>query len=339
MDTQDLTWIRRYLTYLNVERGLSVNTRRSYERDLKKLNQFLQTREKALGNCEGNDLFLFLLEEKEQGRSARTLARYLATMRGLFSFLLLERIRNEDPTEYLSTPKLEQHLPYVLSEKVMDKLLDGPLKGSESKDDKKRENSKENEDNKKSGNVSPKKSIEKRKKEETKNLVLELRDHAILEVLYSCGLRVSELTGLTLKDLTLDTGYLRCRGKGDKERIVPLGKPAVHALEVYLQEARGRLLGEKTSELLFLNFRGGGLTRQGIWDILKKWAKEQGIKENVYPHLMRHSFATHMLDHGADLRSVQEMLGHVDISTTQIYTHVSRQHLVEVFRKAHPRAD
>jgi integrase/recombinase XerD len=339
MDIQDSTWIRRYLTYLNVERGLSVNTRRSYERDLKKLNQFLQTREKTLGNCEGNDLFLFLLEEKEQGRSARTLARYLATMRGLFSFLLLERIRIDDPTEYLSTPKLEQHLPYVLSEKVMDKLLDGPLKGSESEDNKKSENWKENEDNKKSGNVSPKKSIEKRKKEETKNLVLELRDHAILEVLYSCGLRVSELTGLTLKDLTLDTGYLRCRGKGDKERIVPLGEPAVHALEVYLQEARGQLLGEKTSELLFLNFRGGGLTRQGIWDILKKWAKEQGIKENVYPHLMRHSFATHMLDHGADLRSVQEMLGHVDISTTQIYTHVSRQHLVEVFRKAHPRAD
>lgn len=176
-------------------------------------------------------------------------------------------------------------------------------------------------------------------KEETKNLVLELRDRAILEVLYSCGLRVSELTGLTLKDLSLENAYLRCRGKGNKERIVPLGEPAVQAIQNYLQEARGRLLGKKSSNLLFLNFRGGGLTRQGVWEILKKWAKKHGIKENVYPHLMRHSFATHMLDHGADLRSVQEMLGHVDISTTQIYTHVSRQHLIEVFRKAHPRAD
>lgn len=311
MDLEDSVWIRRYLTCLNVERGLSVNTRRNYERDLKKLQTFLQTRAKTLGNCEGNDLFLFLLKEKDQGRSARTLARYLATIRGLFSFLLLERERADDPTEYLSTPKLEQHLPYVLSEKVMDKLIDG------------------------SGN----KSIEKRTNEENKNHVLDCRDRAMLEVLYSCGLRVSELAGLTLKDLSLDTGYLRCRGKGDKERIVPLGELSVQALATYLQEARGQLLVKKNSDLLFLNFRGDGLSRQGIWEILKKWAKKKGIKENIYPHLMRHSFATHMLDHGADLRSVQEMLGHADISTTQIYTHVSRQHLIEVFRKAHPRED
>lgn len=311
MEIQDVAWIRRYLTYLNVERGLSANTRRSYERDLKKLHSFMNARTKSLVNCERNDLFLFLLEEKKQGRSARTLARYLATMRGLFSFLLLERMRSDDPTEYLSPPKLEQNLPYVLSEKVMDKLLDGSPQDREIESDSK----------------------------EIRSLVMELRDRAILEVLYSCGLRVSELTGLTLKDLTLETGYLRCRGKGDKERIVPLGDPAVQALQKYLQEARGRLLGKKSSDLVFLNFRGGGLSRQGVWEILKKKAKKQGIKENVYPHLMRHSFASHMIDHGADLRSVQEMLGHADISTTQIYTHVSRQHVLEVFRKAHPRAD
>lgn len=323
MEIQDLTWIRRYLTYLNVERGLSVNTRRSYERDLKKLHTFLNARTKTFGNCEGNDLFLFLLEEKKQNRSARTLARYLATMRGLFSFLLLERMRSDDPTEYLSTPKREQNLPYVLSENVMDKLLDSSPK------DQAKENDLEETET----------SIKKKKKGEIKVLVLEIRDRAIIEVLYSCGLRVSELTGLALKDLTLENGYLRCRGKGDKERIVPLGEPAVHALQNYVAQAREHLLGKKNSDVLFLNFRGGGLTRQGIWEILKKWAKKQGIKENVYPHLMRHSFATHMLDHGADLRSVQEMLGHVDISTTQIYTHVSRQHLLDVFRKAHPRAD
>ncbi|HVJ48413.1 site-specific tyrosine recombinase XerD [Desulfitobacterium sp.] len=321
MEIQDLTWIRRYLTYLNVERGLSVNTRCSYERDLKKLQTFLHARTKNLEDCEGNDLFLFLLKEKKQGRSARTLARYLATIRGLFSFLILERLRLEDPTEYLSTPKLEQNLPYVLSENVMDKLLDSTL------------------ENQNRGNDSAEKSLDKEERKENRNLVFELRDHAILEILYSSGLRVSELAGLTLKDLTLETGYLRCQGKGNKERIVPLGEPAAQALQEYLKEARSQLLGQKTSGLLFLNFHGGRLTRQGIWEILKKWAKKKGVKENIYPHLMRHSFATHMLNHGADLRSVQEMLGHADISTTQIYTHVSRQHLVEVFRKAHPRAD
>lgn len=314
MKIQDSTWIRRYLTYLNVERGLSLNTRRSYERDLKKLYSFLKAKSKSFENCDGDDLSLFLFEEKQQGRSARTLARYLATMRGLFSFLLSERVRADDPTEYLSAPKLEQNLPYVLSEQVMDKLLDSTPPEII------RENDIE------TGN-------------ENKSLALELRDQAILEVLYSCGLRVSELTGLSLKDLTLETGYLRCRGKGDKERIVPLGEPAEQALQNYLHEARGHLLGRQTSELLFLNSHGGELSRQGVWEILKKRAKRQGLKNNVYPHLMRHSFATHMLDHGADLRSVQEMLGHVDISTTQIYTHVSRQHLIDVFRKSHPRAE
>ncbi|WP_434511904.1 site-specific tyrosine recombinase XerD [Desulfitobacterium sp. AusDCA] len=320
MELQDLTWLRKYLTYLNVERGLSVNTRLSYERDLKKLHKFLHARTKDFGNCEGNDLFLFLVQEKKQGKSARSLARYLATMRGFFSFLLLERIREKDPTEYLSPPKLEQNLPHVLSENLMDKLL-----ASTSSEDQAKENS--------SKDKSTERECGKRER------VLLLRDRAILEVFYSSGLRVSEVVGLTLKDFTAETGYLRCRGKGNKERIVPLGEPAEQALKKYLQEARTFLLGDKKSDILFLNLRGKNLTRQGIWEILKKWAQKHGVKENVYPHLMRHSFATHMLDHGADLRSVQELLGHADISTTQIYTHVSRQHLIEVFRKAHPRAD
>lgn len=330
MELQDVTWLRKYLTYLNVERGLSTNTRLSYERDLKKLHIFLHARTKNFGNCEGNDLFLFLVQEKKQGKSARSLARYLATMRGLFSFLLLERLRDEDPTEYLNPPKLEQNLPHVLSENVMDKLLastssETQIKRSDSEEINVIRERRETEGN--------------REKGKEKEKVLLLRDRAIMEVFYSSGLRVSEVVGLTLKDLNLETGYLRCRGKGNKERIVPLGEPAEQALQKYLEEARPYLLADNNSDILFLNFRGKTLTRQGIWEILKKWARKHGVKENVYPHLMRHSFATHMLDHGADLRSVQEMLGHADISTTQIYTHVSRQHLVEVFRKAHPRAD
>lgn len=326
MELQDATWLRKYLTYLNVERGLSINTRLSYERDLKKLDIFLHARTKNFGNCEGNDLFLFLVQEKKQGKSARSLARYLATMRGLFSFLLLERLRSEDPTEYLNPPKLEQNLPHVLSENVMDKLLASTSLETQIK----RSDSEEK-------NVKRERRETEGKNEKEK--VLLLRDRAIVEVFYSSGLRVSEVVGLTLKDLTLETGYLRCRGKGNKERIVPLGEPAEHALQKYLEEARPYLSAHYNSDVLFLNFRGKNLTRQGVWEILKKWARKHGVKENVYPHLMRHSFATHMLDHGADLRSVQEMLGHADISTTQIYTHVSRQHLVEVFRKAHPRAD
>lgn len=326
MELQDLTWLRKYLTYLNVERGLSVNTRLSYERDLKKLHMFLHARTKDFGNCEGNDLFLFLVQEKKQGKSARSLARYLATMRGLFSFILLERLRDDDPTEYLNTPKLEQNLPHVLSENLMDKLLASPSSENQVQNRNLEDKDTKREDGETDRNTE-------------RDSVLLLRDQAIMEVFYSSGLRVSEVVGLTLKDFTAETGYLRCHGKGNKERIVPLGEPAEQALQKYMQEARPFLLGDKKSDNLFLNFRGKNLTRQGIWEILKKWAQKHGVNENVYPHLMRHSFATHMLDHGADLRSVQELLGHADISTTQIYTHVSRQHLIEVFRKAHPRAD
>lgn len=298
MESQDKIWIKKYLTFLNVERGLSQNTRLGYERDLRKLNTFLAKRGSNLKTCEGNDLFLFILQEKNLGRSARTLARYLATIRGLFSFLLVEDIRVNDPTEYLTSPKIEQNLPHVLSEGELDKLLD-----------------------------------------ESQKSYLTLRNRAILEVLYGCGLRVSELIELKLEDISFESQTIRCRGKGNKERIVPVGECALSALEDYLSDPRDRLLGKNRTEILFLNVRGKGLTRQGVWEILKKWAQEHGVNENVHPHKFRHSFATHLLDHGADLRSVQEMLGHADISTTQIYTHLSRQRLLEVFRQAHPRAD
>lgn len=327
MEFQTEVWIKKYLIYLNVERGLSQNTRSGYERDLKKFTAFLEQRARNFITCDGNDLFLFLLQEKNQGRSARTLARHLATLRGLFSFLVGEELREDDPTEYLSTPKLEQHLPHVLSEGTIHRLFN-EVKGSSDKGQAQlnREYAVKGE------------GADQRDSKE-KNSALIMRNIAMIEVLYGCGLRVSELVDLKVSDISFETLTLRCRGKGNKERIVPIGEYALEVLQNYLDIDREQLRGRNKTEVLFLNSRGKALTRQGVWDILKKWAQDHDVVENIHPHKFRHSFATHLLDHGADLRSVQEMLGHADISTTQIYTHLSRQRLMEVFRKAHPRAD
>jgi len=289
---------KQYLIYLHVERGLSENTRQSYERDLRQLLIFLKQRGTDFTGCVANDLFLFLLKWKEKGKAPRSIARCNATLRGFFAFMLDEGKRNDNPSTYLVTPKLNQPLPKVLSEATMGKLLQT---GEESD--------------------------------------LTLRDLAMLEVLYSSGLRVSELIGLRLEDVSLDVGYVRCSGKGSKERIVPLGELAVRAVEGYINGLRKRLCGEQKSDILFLNVHGRPLTRQGMVFILKKWGQTHNLEQTISPHMFRHSFATHLLDHGADLRSVQEMLGHADITTTQIYTHLTRKRLVEVFRKAHPRAE
>ncbi|AFQ43072.1 site-specific tyrosine recombinase XerD [Desulfosporosinus meridiei] len=296
--TSEEKLLKKFLTYLQVERGLSENTRQAYERDLRQLRIYLKERGTDLLACEGNDLFLFLLLCKENGKSPRTIARCNATIRGFFAFLLDEGQRQDNPTTYLVTPKLNQQLPKVLSEVTLDKLL----KSEEESD-------------------------------------LSLRNLALLEVLYSCGLRVSELIGLHLSDVSLDVGYVRCIGKGNKERIVPLGEQAIQVLESYLSGSRKRLCGKKTTDILFLNAHGRALTRQGVVYILKKWGKEHNLEQSISPHMFRHSFATHLLDHGADLRSVQEMLGHADIATTQIYTHLTRRRLLDVFQKAHPRAN
>jgi len=290
--------LNSYLTYLRVERGLSGNTCQAYKRDLHFLGLFLAEREKDYLNCEANDLFLFILKLKEQAKAARSIARYVASVKGLFDFLVTEGYRNDDPTGYLTHPRLGQVLPKVLSELTVDKLLNN----AEAQTD------------------------------------LEIRNRAMIEVLYSSGLRVSELLSLRLTDISLTAGYIRCKGKGNKERLVPLGEPAIRAVEGYLQGARQRLAGTDKSKILFLNARGRPMTRQGFWQILKLWASQHGIEQNVFPHILRHSFATHLLDHGADLRSVQEMLGHADISTTQIYTHLTRKRILDVFNKAHPRA-
>jgi integrase/recombinase XerD len=290
--------LKQYLTFLHVERGLSLNTRQAYERDLRQLLVFLEQRQKNIVSCEANDLFLFLFQWKEQGKSPRSIARCNATLRGFFTYLLDEGKRNDNPSSYLVTPKLNQSLPKVLPEGTMDKLL----------------NTNETSDS-------------------------AVRDLAILEILYGSGLRVSELINLRVTDVSLDVGYIRCLGKGNKERIVPLGDAAIRAVMSYVAGPRKRLYGKKSSDILFLNTHGRPLTRQGVSFILRKWGSSHNLKRAISPHMFRHSFATHLLDHGADLRSVQELLGHADIATTQIYTHLTRKRLLDVFNKAHPRAD
>lgn len=270
----------------------------SLTRDLRQLLDFLKQRETDFARCVFNDLFLFFLKWKEEGKAPRSIARGTATLRGFFAFIADEGNRSDNPSTYLETPKLNRLLPKVLSEVTMDKLLQV---GAES--------------------------------------FLVLRDLAMLEVLYSSGLRVSELIGLRLSDISLDVGYVRCVGKGSKERIIPLGEPAVIAVGLYLNGLRKRLGGKLNPDILFLNAHGRPLTRQGMVYILKKWGQTHNLKRTISPHIVRHSFATHLLEHGADLRSVQELLGHADISTTQIYTHLTRKRLLDVFQRAHPRAD
>lgn len=293
-----------YLYHLRTEKGLASNTCVNYSRDLAKFYDYLQSKAVSIINCSTSDILGFILKEKEKGQAARTLARYIATLRGLYGYLLLEDKLTIDPTAFINTPKLEQKLPHVISENRLNEAIT----------------------------------------KDREHQLLISRDKAIVEVLYGSGLRVSELIRLSLNDVSFNLGYLRCRGKGNKERIVPVGEPGVIVMEDYISSSRQILLARnqkpstKDRNTLFLNSRGKPLSRQGVWQILKKWARRNGLGMNIYPHLLRHSFATHLLDNGADLRSVQEMLGHADISTTQIYTHLSRKRILEVFRKAHPRA-
>lgn len=293
-----------YLYHLKVEKGLSVNTCVNYNRDLIKFCSYLQDNSKDIDTCNRADILSFILIEKENGKSSKTLARYIAAIRGLYGYLLQEDKIIDDPTTFIISPKLEQKLPHVSSQ---EKLIEAMT------------------------NVSD-------------NTILNIRDKAIVEVLYGSGLRVSELITLSLNDVSFHLGYLRCRGKGNKERIVPVGELGLQVIQNYVSSSRQILFlrNQKPTtadrDTLFLNSRGKRLTRQGIWKILKKWAKSNKLDTNIYPHIFRHSFATHLLDNGADLRSVQEMLGHADISTTQIYTHLSRKRILDVFRKAHPRA-
>ncbi len=289
-----------FLTYLNVERGLANNTIESYGRDLRQYLKYLDEKKHGmpLKNTTQATVVGYLLFLQAQGRATATLSRSLAAIKAFYHFLAGERLIEHDPTINLDAPRQEKRLPRVLSVDEVARLLEQP-------------------DLKAPGGI---------------------RDRAMLEVLYATGLRVSELVSLTIDDINLEEGYVRCIGKGSKERIVPLGSVAGKYLAFYVNHARKFLAASPGETILFLNHHGNRLTRQGFWKIIKKYAGHTGINRDITPHTLRHSFATHLLENGADLRSVQEMLGHADISTTQIYTHLTRGKLKEVYDRTHPRA-
>ncbi|MCL6443721.1 MAG: site-specific tyrosine recombinase XerD [Alicyclobacillus sp.] len=292
-------WVVQFLEYLAVERGLSANTLESYQRDLLSFIAYLMNGPKiALHEVKRQHIVAYLSHLHAQGRANATISRNLASLRSFYHYLVREELLPTDPTLQVETPKIEKRLPKVLSIHEVDLLLNAP----------------------------------------NASVAAGARDKAMLELLYATGIRVSELVSLKVGDVNLSTGFLRCLGKGAKERIIPIGEVAQQALLHYLRHARQHLLKGTDDHALFLNHHGTQMSRQGFWKILKKYSREAGILKDITPHTLRHSFATHLLERGADLRAVQEMLGHADISTTQIYTHVTRGRLKEVYASAHPRA-
>jgi integrase/recombinase XerD len=289
--------LRLFLEFLSIEKGLSANTLLSYRRDLQKLSLFLK-KEKLTWECaKEEDLARFIQDQSRAGLSARSIARLVSAFKSFYKFLVLDSLIQKSPAVNLVAPSTWLSLPKFLSVKEVESLLRQP-------------------DEKEPSGV---------------------RDKAMIELLYASGLRVSELVSLMVKDLNLEEGFLLCRGKGGKERIVPLGRKAGKAVNRYLTDVRPFLM-KKSTDVLFLTRRGGRFTRQGFWKVLKEYARRAGLASKISPHVLRHSFATHLLERGADLRSVQMMLGHSQITTTQIYTHVSRERLRRVYEKFHPRA-
>jgi integrase/recombinase XerD len=293
--------LQDFIHFLIVERGLAKNSIDSYQRDLKNYMKFVQNVDSAKewDEVQRVNITGFLSHLKNEGKSAKTIARHVASIRSFHQFLLREKVTEQDPSIHIESPKMERSLPKVLSIGEVEALLEAPQESTP----------------------------------------LGIRDKAMLEVLYATGIRVSELIRLQLEDVHLKMGFVRCIGKGNKERIIPIGKTAIEVLEQYLMDGRPKLVRKKhKDDSLFLNHHGKRLSRQGFWKILKGLAAEAKISKELTPHTLRHSFATHLLENGADLRAVQEMLGHVDISTTQIYTHVTKTRMKDVYSKFHPRA-
>jgi integrase/recombinase XerD len=291
--------INDYLHSLKVERGLSDNTIISYRQELRRLNDYL-TKAKItdVKKIDRYTILDYLNELKKTGRARSSSIHTISSLRKFFKYLLIVDKIEVDPMVNIDPPKSAHHLPSVLTTEEVEKLLKVP-------------------------NTSD---------------PLGMRDRTILEVMYATGLRVSELIALNLNELHLEMGLIETIGKGNKKRIIPIGDVAIKWLNQYINGPRSVLLGDKTYNEIFLNQHGRPLTRQGIWKNLKAQVKKAGIEKNITPHTLRHSFATHLLENGADLRIVQELLGHADISTTQIYTHITQQRLVDVYDKYHPRA-
>lgn len=296
---QDIARIEQFLDALWLERNLAENTLSAYRRDLTMIVEWLHHREATLLTMSREDLQALLAERQSSGYKAASTARLLSALRRFCHYLYREKMRTDDPSAQLASPKLPQRLPKDLSEDQVLHLLQAP-------------------------------SVE---------LPLELRDKAMLEVLYATGLRVSELVGLLMSDINLRQGVLRVTGKGNKERLVPLGEEAVQWVENYLQYGRPWLLNGTASDVLFPSQRAQQMTRQTFWHRIKHYAALAGIDSaKLSPHVLRHAFATHLLNHGADLRVVQMLLGHSDLSTTQIYTHVATERLRQLHQQHHPRA-
>lgn len=291
------TILQSYLEYLSVEKGLSPNTLLSYRRDVEKLFLFLKKRKISPLRAGEDDLLAFTRQLQRSGLSSRSIARLLSSLKSFYNFLLLDGLVRKSPATSLSSPKLWVSLPKYLTMDDVKKLLEQP----------------------------------------TVKDPFGLRDRAMLELLYATGLRVSELITLRLEDINYDDGFLICRGKGGKERVVPINKSALKAVKEYIREVRPGLVREE-SDILFITRRGRAFSRQGVWKLLKSYGLKAGIASKLSPHILRHTFATHLLERGADLRSIQLMLGHSQIMTTQIYTHVTRKKLRKVYDKFHPRA-
>ena len=291
--------LQRYLDYVTLERGLSDNPTGAYERDLGRyLTLMTDLGVVAPDAISQSDVSALLNLLSEMGLEASSVARNLTSVRMFHRFLMGEGIASQDPTEHLKPPKLGRKLPSVLNVYEVERLMHAP-------------------------------DVETR---------LGLRDRALLEMLYGAGLRVSELIGLSRMNLLFDVEVIRVLGKGSRERVVPIGSEGIQWVTAYLNTVRPELVKPNTGNEVFLNFRGGKFSRVGVWKLLQQYVEFAGIEKKVSPHTLRHSFATHLLEGGADLRAVQEMLGHADISTTQIYTHVDREYLKEVHRTFHPRA-
>jgi integrase/recombinase XerD len=292
--------IHEFINYLSVERGLAMNTLESYGRDLRQYSQYLAQgdEESDLDSVSRATIINYLMFLQSQGKATATIARRLAALKAFYQFLVREKRIKIDPTANLESPKLEKRLPKVLTVSEVERLLSQP----------------------------------------DTNQPACVRDRAMLELLYATGIRVSELVSLNVPDVSLELGYIKCYGKGSKDRIVPLGTLAIQSTRQYINSARPRLVKDRDESALFVNHHGHRLTRQGFWKIVKKYADDAKIDKEITPHTLRHSFATHLLENGADLRSVQEMLGHADISTTQIYTQMAKGRLKEVYARTHPRA-
>lgn len=287
-----------FLNYLSVERGLSINTLDSYREDLKFYMDYLAANHiDAISKTTKNEVVNFMFSQKDKGLSPNSISRRLTAIKVFYKFLTRERILKADPISQVDSPKLWRKIPEALSLNEVEVLLAQP----------------------------------------NTRCIQGMRDKTFLEILYATGMRVSEAANLKVADVNLDVGFIRCLGKGNKERIIPLGKKAIESINKYVSASRKQLLNKKESEFLLLSRFGKRISRQSLWKIIKKYARQANIEKPIKPHILRHSFATHLLERGADLRSVQEMLGHSNISTTQIYTHINKDRLKSIHKMYHPR--